>query len=191
MRLISSLVLVAGMVVPSFAGDFDAVIKSASGTWPERRTVVVVCNKDASSMALMDLGSATGKQLSLFVVDVLSAKEVERAVGNVSRKNRGDIFVLLISDDPVVGEKTEAGRILVSRMTQRGIPVVGTTLASLKLGAVMAEGTETGDKMLTNPDAAKKVGVVLPNPVVAVATVAATATTATCDAKPIGSGSLN
>ena len=164
MRLFPCLVLMVTLALPSFGGDFDLVIKTARETWPERHTVVVVCSKDASSMALMDLGSATENVLSLLVVDMTAAKDLERVLGNVTRKPRAEIFVLLIADDPITGEATDAGRHLVGRMTARGIPVVGTTSASIKLGAVFAQGPGTGDKVLSNPEVAKKLGVALPEP---------------------------
>jgi ABC-type uncharacterized transport system substrate-binding protein len=162
MRLLLGLVLMVGMAAPARGGDYDQVIRSAREVWPERRTVVVVCNKDASSMALMDLGSATEKAISLLVVNLASPRDIEKVVANVTRKPWNEIFVLLIADDPVAGDASQAGGVLVARMTARGIPVVGTTQACLKLGAVFAVGPGTGDKLVTNPEAAKKVGVPLP-----------------------------
>lgn len=162
MRRIPWLFLLVGMMSPLLAGDFDAVIKTARETWPERRTVVVVCNKDASSMALMDLGSATEKVISLLVVDITAGKNIEKSIANATRKPRNEIFVLLVSDDPITGDGTYAGRVLISRMSGRGIPVVGTTPSSLKDGAVFVQGVGTGDKVLTNPEVAKKLGVALP-----------------------------
>lgn len=162
MRLLLGLILMIGMSSPSRGGDYDEVIRNARTVWPERQTVVVVCNKDASSMALMDLGSATEKVISLLVVNLASPRDIEKVVATVTRKPWKEIFVLLIADDPVAGDASQAGVILVARMTARGIPVVGTTQASLKLGAVFAVGPGTGDKLVTNPEAAKKVGVPLP-----------------------------
>jgi ABC-type uncharacterized transport system substrate-binding protein len=162
MRRLAALVVLAVLAVPGRAGDFDAVIKSARQAWPERRTVVVVCHKDASSMALMDLGSATENLVSMFVLHVDSQKDLDKTLSTVTRKPKDEIFLLLISDDPVTGEATQAGKILVGRMTSRGIPVVGTTAAALKLGAVFAQGPGTGDKLVPNHEVAKKLGVALP-----------------------------
>lgn len=162
MRLFLGMALLLGLAAPTFAGDYDEVIRVARQVWPERRTVVVVCNKDASSMALMDLGSATEKIISLLVVNLSAARDIEKVVATVTRKPWNEIFVLLISDDPLTGDTSQAGAILVARMTARGIPVVGTTQGAIKLGAVFATGPGTGDKLATNPEAAKKVGVALP-----------------------------
>lgn len=163
MNSFKRVVAILAFLVPAWAGDFDGVINAAMKAWPERTTVVVVCNKDASAMALMDLGSATEKKVSLFVVDLTSARNLDKMLTPISRKPRNEVFLLLLSDDPVAGETSEAGRTLVGRMTSRGIPVVGTTAASLKLGAVFALGSGTGDKLLTNPEMAKKLGVALPD----------------------------
>lgn len=113
-------------------------------------------------MALMDLGSATENIVSMFVLHMDSPKDLDRTLSTVTRKPKDEIFLLLIADDPVTGEATQACKILVGRMSGRGIPVVGTTAASLKLGAVFAQGPGTGDKLLTNPEAAKKLRVALP-----------------------------
>lgn len=162
MRIFSTLCLLVGITFPSLAGDYDAVINAAKQAWPERRTVVIVCNKDASSMALMDLGSATEGVLSLLVLHVTAVKELDKSLTAVTRKPRNEVFLLLVSDDPVTGDSTEGGRILISRMIGRGIPVVATTPGPLKLGAIFALGPGTGDKLLTNPEMAKKMGLPLP-----------------------------
>ena len=169
MRFFLSLCLAAISALPAWAGDFDAVISAVKQAWPERQTVVVICNKDSSSMALMDLGSATENSLSLFVLHVTSSKELEISLRPISRKPRNELVALLIADDPVTGDGTEACRTLIARMAAKGIPVVGTTAPPLKQGALFSIGSGTGDKLLTNPEMAKKLGLTLPDPPAAAA----------------------
>ena len=162
MRFFLSLISIAAMAGTLFAGDFDEVIMSARQAWPERQTVIVVCNKSSSAMALMDLGSSTEKVISLLVLDLAAAKDLDKVLGNLARKSRTEVFVLLIADDPLTGDNTVAGRMLLVRMTSRGIPVVGTTPEALKLGAVFVQGVGTGGKLITNLEVAKKLGVAVP-----------------------------
>ncbi len=162
MRPLKTAAILLALAGGAWAGDFDALVKTLRASWPERNTLVVVCDKNASSMTLMDLGSATENTMNLLVVHLQAGGDLEKTLGLLRRRKEGELVLLLLPDDPVTGEKGPATKALVARMGMRKIPSVAISEGGLKLGAVLAQGAGTGDKVRVNKEAAAKIGVSLP-----------------------------
>lgn len=143
----------------AWGGDFDAALAAVKKAWPDKTQVVVLCDSAAAKGALAALASAAGG-MKIMVLDVKSPQDVGKCMGVLASKKPD--LVVLIPGDRNVGDGTPGATFLIQRVAALKVPVVGTTEAAVKQGAVVAAGPGTGGKVLTNPKAAALVGVGVP-----------------------------
>lgn len=145
--------------LPARAGDYDAVMAAVKKAWPERTQIAVLCDSGAAKGSLAALAAASGG-MKIMVLDVKSPQDVGKCMGVLSSKKPD--LVVLIAGDRNVGDGTPGATFLIQRLAGLKLPVVGTTEAAVKQGAVLASGPGTGGKLFTNPKVAGLVGVSLP-----------------------------
>ncbi|WLT31684.1 hypothetical protein [Geothrix sp. PMB-07] len=152
----SALVLLA---VPLCAGDFDALAKSLRQTWPNCTTVMVVCDV-ANSKGTVEAASSAFSGVKVMVVDVKGPQDIGRAAGAVTTRHPD--AVLLLPSDKVVSDGSSAASFLIQRLGAAKIPVICTSEAGVRQGAVFATGPSTGGKVFANAKAAGVAGVSVP-----------------------------
>lgn len=156
--------LVAFATLPVCAGDYDDLLKSVRLAWPERTTGAAICSLDANQLALMDLAeSAKTLNISLIIMNVQKPQELRNTLNTLLGKKPG--FLVLIDDDPILGVKSGHTRQIIGQAASRKIPTVALTEEAIALGAVFAVGPATKGKLVTNPKAAERIGVPLPDEV--------------------------
>lgn len=160
MRRLASLVLMLSAASASaFAGEYDALIAAVKKTWPDKHNVAVVCDQGTSRGNVQVLaGAASGMKITL--IDVKGPQDMGKALGTLAGQ-KPDV-VVLIAGDRVAGDGSPAATFLIQRMAGAKVPVVATTEAGVKQGAVVAVGAGTGGRLLVNPKAAMLSGVVVP-----------------------------
>ena len=165
--LIRRAVLVGGLTLPLAAGDYDDVLKSVRSAWPDKTTGAAICSVDFNQLALMDLAeSAKTLNINLLIMNVKSPKELRTTLNVLLAKRPG--FLVLIDEDPVLGVKSGNTRFIIAQAGARKIPTVAITEEAIKLGAVFAIGPATGGKLITNQKEANRMGVPLPEEMVAI-----------------------
>ncbi|MBI3129724.1 MAG: hypothetical protein HYZ13_00055 [Acidobacteria bacterium] len=158
MRLRSLPVLLLA-ALPSFAGDYDALVAAIRKAWPEKIHIAIVCDQANSKASVAALAGAAGG-MKIMLVDVKGPQDMGKALGTLSGQ-KPDV-VVLIAGDRVAGDGSPAATFLIQRMAGAKVPVTATTEAGVKQGAVVGVGPGTGGKMLVNPKAAAAVGVAVP-----------------------------
>ena len=159
MRLIPRLLLLSA-ALPAFSGDYDALMSTLRKTWPDKTQVAVVCDQGSSKGAVTALaGAASGMKIML--IDVKGPQDMGKALGSLSGA-KPDV-VVLIAGDRVAGDGSPAATFLIQRMAGVKVPVIATTEAGAKQGAVFAVGNGTGGRLLVNPKAAAAVGISAPD----------------------------
>lgn len=141
---------------PLAAGDFDALMAAVKKAWPERIHLAVVCEA-ASGKAAVGALAAAATGMKITVLDVKGPQDVGRCLGALS-SSKPDL-VVLIAGDRFVGDGSPGATFLIQRLAGLKVPVVGTTEAAVKQGAVAAVGNGTGGKLLVNPKSAALIGV--------------------------------
>ncbi len=160
MRRIASLVLMlTAASATAFAGEYDALIAAVKKTWPDKHNVAVVCDQGGSKGNVQVLASAANG-MKITLVDVKGPQDMGKALTALSAQ-KPDV-VVLIAGDRVAGDGSAAATFLIQRMAGAKVPVVATTEAGVKQGAVAGVGPSTGGKLLVNPKAAMLSGVVVP-----------------------------
>ena len=148
------------LVAPAaFAGEYDALIAAIKKTWPDKSTVAVVCDQGGSKGHIQTLAGAAGG-MKIVLVDVKGPQDMGKALGTLTG-SKPDV-VVLVAGDRVAGDGSPAATFLIQRMAGLKVPVVATTEAGVKQGAVVAVGPGTGGKLLVNPKAAALSGVSVP-----------------------------
>ena len=155
MRLIPRLILLSA-ALPAFSGDYDALISALKKTWPDKTHIAVVCDQGNSKGAVSALAGAAGG-MKVVLVDVKGPQDMGKALGTLSGQ-KPDV-VILIAGDRVAGDGSPAATFLIQRMAGAKVPVIATTEAGAKQGAVFAVGPGTGGRLLVNPKAVAAVGV--------------------------------
>jgi ABC-type uncharacterized transport system substrate-binding protein len=151
-------ILAAGTLM---AGDYDDVLTTVKATWPERRTVGILCSLDGNQMALLDLtDAAKAKDFNVVVVNLTKPRELAKQM-NALLSRHPDV-ILVMDDDPLVGVKTVNIRTMINQALTHGVPSVSITEAALKCGAVLAVGNDTQGRILVNMAVAKKLKLELP-----------------------------
>lgn len=148
------------MALPLCAGEFDALAKNLRQTWPSCATVMVVCDV-SNSKATVEAASSAFSGVKVMVVDVKGPQDIGRAAGAVTTR-RPDA-VLLLPSDKVVSDGSSAASFLIQRLGAAKIPVICTSEAGVRQGAVFASGPSTGGKVFANSKAAAVAGVSLPS----------------------------
>ena len=156
LRFVPVLLLAA---LPSFSGDYDALVAAIRKAWPEKVRIAIVCDQANSKASVAGLAGAAGG-MKIMLVDVKGPQDMGKALGTLSSQ-KPDV-VVLIAGDRVAGDGSPAATFLIQRMAGAKVPVTATTEAGVKQGAVVAVGPGTGGKMLVNPKAAAAVGVAVP-----------------------------
>lgn len=141
------------------AGDYDAIMGAVKRAWPERTQVAVLCDAGGGKTALADLASACSG-MKITVLDIKGPQDVGRSIGALTGK-KPDVVVLLAGDRNV-GDGSPGATFLIQRLVGLKIPVVGTTEAAVKQGAMLAAGSGTGGKVLVNPKTAALMGLAAP-----------------------------
>jgi ABC-type uncharacterized transport system substrate-binding protein len=161
LRRFLPILCVALVAIPGLAGDFDDILKATKQVWPDKSWGAAVCSVDFNQLALLDLTDGAKEQgMSMLILNVKSPKELEGTL-NLLLSRKPD-FLVLIEDDPSLGEKNRAMSTIVGRAGARKIPTVGLTEESLKYGALMAMGPGTGGKLLVNGKVAKDYKITVP-----------------------------
>lgn len=159
MNLKSCLPALLLMAMPLSAGDFDALAKCLRQTWPNCATVMVVCDA-AGSRPAVEAASAAFGGVKVMVVDVKGPQDIGRAAGAVTTRHPD--AVLLLPSDKVVSDGSSAASFLIQRLGAAKIPVICTSEAGVRQGAVFAAGPSTGGKVFANSKAAGVAGVSVP-----------------------------
>lgn len=159
MRLIPRVILMSA-ALPALSGDYDALVAALRKTWPERTHIAVVCDQGNSKGAVGALAGAAGG-MKIVLIDVKGPQDMGKALGTLSGQ-KPDV-VILIAGDRVAGDGSPAATFLIQRMAGAKVPVIATTEAGAKQGAVFAQGPGTGGRLLVNPKAAAAVGVAGPD----------------------------
>lgn len=141
------------------AGDYDHLVSVVRKAWPDRTTVAVVCNRAADETGLKAFEAAAGGW-KVMVMDVKAPQDLGKALTMIN-SHKTDM-VVLIAGDRVAGDGTQGATFIIQRLVTMKIPVVATTEAGAKQGAVIAAGKGTGGRVLVNPKFASLVGVGLP-----------------------------
>lgn len=163
MRTVSHLLKMAALVsvaLPAIAGDFDQVISAVRKAWPERSQIAIVCDANGSKAAINALASAAGG-MKISVMDVKGPQDIGKILAALSGKKPD--FIVLIPGDRVAGEGQPGASFIIQRMATLKVPVVATSEAGVKQGAVMGMGPTTGSRLFSNAKAAALAGVSLPD----------------------------
>lgn len=168
MRIVDHLTKMAVLALatlPLNAGDYDQLMSAVRKSWPERSQVAVVCDATSSKAAIAALaGAASGMKIS--VLDVKGPQDIGKSMTALAGKKPD--LVVLIAGDRVAGDGQPGATFLIQRLASMKVPVVATTEAAVKQGAVLGAGPGTGSKVLSNPKAAAVSGVSLPDSAVPV-----------------------
>jgi ABC-type uncharacterized transport system substrate-binding protein len=157
---VRSLVLIPALVSMTLAaGDYDALLNAMRKSWPQVKTLAVVCDATGSKKSLSALTSAA-ENFKLLVMDVKGPQDMGKAIAALS--GRKPDAVVLLAGDHVAGDGSAAASFIIQRMAVLKIPTVGTTEAGVKQGAVLAIGPGTGGRLLANAKVAAVAGVVVP-----------------------------
>jgi len=159
MRFIPRLILLSA-ALPAFSGDYDALVSTLRKTWPDKTHIAVVCDQGNSKGAVTALAGAAGG-MKVVLIDVKGPQDMGKALGTLSGQ-KPDV-VVLVAGDRVAGDGSPAATFLIQRMAGAKVPVIATTEAGAKQGAVFAVGNGTGGRLLVNPKAAAAVGVQAPD----------------------------
>jgi ABC-type uncharacterized transport system substrate-binding protein len=146
--------------LPLTAGDYDQVLSAVRKAWPDASQLAVVCDAASSKASISALASAAGG-MKINVLDVKGPQDVGKTVSILT--GRKPDVVVLIAGDRIAGDGQTGATFLIQRMASIKVPVVGTTEAAVKQGAVLGAGPGTGAKLLSNPKAAALTGVSLPD----------------------------
>jgi ABC-type uncharacterized transport system substrate-binding protein len=161
LRTLKRSVLALVVATTLSAGDYDALLSTVAKAKPEWKTAAAMCSLDMNQLALLDLtDSAKQKGISLIVMNVASAKDVEPMLRNLVQRKPD--FLILMEEDLILGVKSKAGAMIVGRANNAKIPTLAITKYGLKLGALFAIGADTNGKLLGNSKVAKALGVALP-----------------------------
>lgn len=150
---------VVSVAFPAVAGDFDQVLAAVRKAWPERSQMAVVCDASLNKAAINSLAAAASG-MNISVMDVKGPQDIGKVVAALSGK-RPD-FLVLIPGDRVAGEGQPGASFIIQRMASLKVPVVATSEAGVKQGAVMGMGPTTGSRLFSNAKAAALAGVVVP-----------------------------
>lgn len=150
----------ACITLPAAAGDFDQVLSAVRKAWPDRSQIAVVCDAAGSKAAITALAAAAGG-MKISIMDVKGPQDIGKTVAALMGK-KPDLLVL-IPGDRVAGEGQPGASFIIQRMANLKVPVIGTTEAGVKQGAVLAMGPTTGSRLLANAKAAALAGVTLPD----------------------------
>jgi len=162
-RLSTSLSL-AAMVLAGItlsAEDFKPLIQTAQSTWPEKRHIGVICDYKANKDMVWALAQAVGPECLITVADAHTEDHMGAAT-NVLSREKAD-FVVLMPYDRNFGDGYLGATRAVRRLASLGLPVIGTTSAALKQGAVFSIGDRTGGQLLVTDKLIGTVDVILPN----------------------------
>lgn len=155
-RYLSLAFLLTAAASTAMAGDYDALISAIKKTWPDKHNVAIVCDQGGSKGTVQTLATAaSGMKITL--VDVKGPQDMGKALGALSSQ-KPDV-VILVNGDRVAGDGSSAATFLIQRMASIKVPVVATSEAGVKQGAVVAVA---GGKLLVNPKAAALSGVAVP-----------------------------
>lgn len=157
---LSKMAVMALATLPLSAGDYDQVMSAVRKAWPDKSQVAVVCDAASSKAAIAALAGAAGG-MKISVMDVKGPQDVGKTVSVLSGK-KPDV-VVLIAGDRIAGDGQAGAAFLIQRMASIKVPVVATTEAAVKQGAVLGAGPGTGAKLLSNPKAAAVAGVSVPD----------------------------
>jgi hypothetical protein len=143
------------------AEDFQYLTNTTRITWPEKQHLGVICNYRNSQTQVTALAKAIGDGYLITVVDARMADEAGAAAAELA-KLKAD-YVVLMPQDQVFRDGTMATTIAIDRLASRGIPVIGTTPAALKQGAVFSVGDGTGGQILVSDHLIGTIDVNLPD----------------------------
>lgn len=137
---VCSALLLAGSNLVS--GSPDTVFRSAQQRWPDAKSVMLVCNMKTQESTLRNLAAAAKQAgLSLEVFDVESTKDLDNAMGYITKSRPG--FVILVDEDPVLGANNKLTQTFISRANRAGVPTVSTGKELLKIGATLSLETDS------------------------------------------------
>ncbi len=162
-RLSTSLSL-AAMVLAGItlsAEDFKPLMQTIQATWPEKKHIGVICDYKANKDMVWALAKALGPEGIITVADAHTESRMGAATFVLSREKAD--YVVLMPHDRNFGDGYLGASRAVRRLASLGLPVVGTSSAALKQGAVFSIGDRTGGQLLVTDKLIGTVDVILPN----------------------------